>query len=189
MEPNGRLENCRRHTVQPAGRPTRELSLLQPLATGLSDLRYAQVWKVESEGEEVVARFYDPLYVHDDTQRYDIFKHIDNAVANEMRAYGALADLQGILVPRFIGCFLTMVAAPQGLEGVFPERSVLVILLEFIPGDSLRHLNPTPTRPVCDMHKAAILDAALLAAHLLVLRGVRHSDMAERNIILKERPL
>ncbi|KAJ7075932.1 hypothetical protein B0H15DRAFT_609990 [Mycena belliarum] len=171
MQPNGRLENCRRHAVRPATiHPSIEISLEQPLTTGLSDLRCAQVWKVMCMGKPMVARFFDPLYVEDLTGRCDIFKRIDRAVALECMAYKALENLQGAIVPRFVGCFLTMVAAPDGVENNF-ERGVYVLLMEFIPGHDLRS-PPEDEDYLCDLHKAAILDAISLAQHLIVLHGV-----------------
>ncbi|KAJ6507098.1 hypothetical protein DFH09DRAFT_281504 [Mycena vulgaris] len=189
MQPNGRLENCRRHLLHPhTVRPALEVSLEQPLATGLADLRYAQVWKVQCGGKAMVARFYDPLYVDDDSGQCDIFRHIDRAVSLEVSAYEALKDLQGVMVPRFRGFFLTMVAAPDGSEANF-ERGVQVVLLEFIPGCDLLSLRPGDKGPMCDKHKTAIIDAVLLVYHLLVLRGVQHLDLSERNLILKDTPL
>lgn len=83
MQPNGRLENCRRHAARQAAtiHPSTEISLEQPLSTGLSDLRYTQVWKVLCMGKPMVARFFDPLYVDDCTGRCDVSKCIDRAVA------------------------------------------------------------------------------------------------------------
>ncbi|KAJ7171212.1 hypothetical protein C8R46DRAFT_183293 [Mycena filopes] len=187
LQPNGRLENCRRHTVQPASpHSSFEVVLEQPLATGLADLRYAQVWKVRcASGRTLVARFYDPLYVDDDSQTYDIFKHIDRAIALEAFAYHALEDLQGVIVPRFVGSFLTLVAASQVNQD---KRSVQVVLLEFIPGCDLARFDSGDVVPVCDMHKMAVIDAALIAAYLFALRGIRHLDLTERNIILKDEP-
>ncbi|KAJ7438141.1 hypothetical protein B0H11DRAFT_2105856 [Mycena galericulata] len=189
-EPNGRLINCGLHTLQGPlpKRPAFKVNLQESLATGLRDLRYAQVWKVECDGKFLVARFYDPLYVLDVAQKFDVFKHIDNAVALETHGYGALADMQGTLLPRCVGCFFTMVPAPAGVEHKFDKRSVQVVLLEFIPGCTLLSVSPGPERPVCDMHRTAIMDAVLLIWHLLILRGLKHLDLVERNLILKQRP-
>ncbi|KAJ7674049.1 hypothetical protein DFH06DRAFT_1173868 [Mycena polygramma] len=173
----GRLDNCRLYTVQPLGPdPTLEDILEQPLTT-----RYAQVWKVQCEGRTMVARFYDPLFAgaSDRNLKFDVFKHIDRAVAMEVHAYKALQDLQGVLVPRFLGCFLTMVAAPDGIAG--KERSVQVVLLEFVPGRDLHRYKAGDDEPVCDMHKVAVLDAILLANYLFVLRGIQHADLAGRS--------
>ncbi|KAJ6494077.1 hypothetical protein C8R47DRAFT_1118286 [Mycena vitilis] len=178
----GRLDNCRLYTVQPLSPdPTLEVTLEQPLTK-----RFAQVWKVQCQGRTMVARFYDPLFVRDECQKFDIFKQIDRAVALEVYAYKALHDLQGTLVPRFVGCFLTMVAAPDVIED---KRSVQVILLEFVPGRDLYRFQPTADKPVCDMHRVAIFDAVLLANHLFIVRDIQHTDLVGRNVILKDRPL
>ncbi|KAJ6483600.1 hypothetical protein C8R47DRAFT_1073369 [Mycena vitilis] len=158
-EINGRLANCEAHRMQPlTPTPTLKVVLEQPLSTGLRDLRYAQVWKVRGRGQTMVARFYDPLFVYDEANKFDIFKHIDRAVALEANAYDALQELQGGLIPRFVGCFLMMAE----------KRSVQVVLLEFVSGRDLLHYHPGDDEPVCDNHRVA------------------HGDIAGRNIILKE---
>ncbi|KAJ6483604.1 hypothetical protein C8R47DRAFT_1281820 [Mycena vitilis] len=179
----GRLDNCRLYTVQPLSpHPTLEVVLEQPLTT-----RYAQVWKVQCEGRTMVARFYDPLFAAASDKKFDVFRRIDRAVAMEVHAYKALQDLQGILVPRFVGCFLTMVAAaPNALQ---EKRSVQVILLDFVPGQDLHRYKPGDGEPVCDTHKVAVLDAILLANYLFLLRGIQHADLAGRNVILKDSAL
>ncbi|KAJ7674047.1 hypothetical protein DFH06DRAFT_902167, partial [Mycena polygramma] len=124
----------------------------------------------------MVARFYDPLFVYDEADKFDIFKHIDRAVALEAHAYDALQELQGGLIPRFVGCFLMMAE----------KRNVQVVLLEFVSGRDLLLYQPGEAEPVCDMHRMAVIDAILLAYHCCILRGIQHGDIAGRNIILKD---
>ncbi|KAJ7111179.1 hypothetical protein C8R43DRAFT_160739 [Mycena crocata] len=175
-EPNGRLQNCRDRRMQPLSNShTVEVTLEKALTLG-SHQHYVQVWKVECEGKAMVARFYDPLYAGGSD--IDIFKQMNDTIAIEASAYEVLKDLQGTVVPCFMGCFLAMLADAEE-----PVRSVQVVLLEYIPGKDLLHIGR-----VCDDHKSAIIDAISVARHLLVLHGVLHSDVAERNIILKDIP-
>ncbi|KAJ7620938.1 hypothetical protein FB45DRAFT_1061993 [Roridomyces roridus] len=202
-QPDGRLQHCSQYTVQPHSKyPSHQIILRKGLSIGLSHLRFAQVWMVECDGRTMLARFYDPLYVLDDTGAYNIFLQTNERVETEVAAYTALSRFQGSLIPRFFGYFLAMVPAPPGLEDRFPPRSVQVVLLEFFPGESLRALGAgqdekdededcDPQRDihftfVCDEHKTAILDAVRLANHLFILSGVQHIDLLDRNVLLKE---
>ncbi|KAJ6483602.1 hypothetical protein C8R47DRAFT_1217682 [Mycena vitilis] len=178
IHPNGGQENrCPSMIPSP---PALEVTLEEALACDPTAVRDVQVWKVQCGGEMMVGRFYDPLYAaQNDSDR--------SILAKEISAYEALRDLQGVIIPRFLGCFSTTIAPSNAVPD---ERSVQVVLLGYIPGRDLRL--PTHSRhdePACDKHKAAVFDAVLLADHLMFMRGILHMDLTARNIILKDGPL
>ncbi|KAJ6483603.1 hypothetical protein C8R47DRAFT_1217683 [Mycena vitilis] len=192
---NGRLCNCARHTVIPSSTSAPlQIKLLQPLSVGLRVLRLAQVWKVELGGKICVARIYDPLYVRLELGMEDIFPSIERLVIAETTAYKRLGDdLQGNLIPKFIDCFLTMVDTTDDdiFRPIDPaveipnQRSVWVLLAEFIPGTDLEQKQPSLEHPVCNPHKLAVIRAAFVAWHSMARRGILHDDFADRNLILK----
>ncbi|KAJ6473369.1 hypothetical protein C8R47DRAFT_1295005 [Mycena vitilis] len=192
---NGRLINCGLHIAHPSlTSPTCQVKLLDPFATGLRDGRLAQVWKVQRGDELCVARIYDPLYTGEDLNDYDIFVCIARTVIAEAAAYECLRELQGNLIPGFIGCFSTIVdttdadlfeETDRAMPGIPTQRSVYVVLLEYMPGADLTHRRPSPEYPVCGVHKRAVLRAVAVAWHEMALRHISHHDCAERNVILK----
>ncbi|KAJ6507097.1 hypothetical protein DFH09DRAFT_1199965 [Mycena vulgaris] len=196
---NGRLINCGRHNTQPsATSPTLQIKLVEPLATGLRNMRLAQVWKAECGNETYVARIFDPLYVEDDVGGEDIFLWIAKVTNSEASAYRHLAILQGNLVPRFRGCFLTVVdTVDADLHpttdrtsdiNIPTQRSVYVFLLEYIPGTDILRQQPSPEWPVCDTHRMAVIRAVCVAWHKMRGLHIFHSDFAGRNIVLKTAP-
>ncbi|KAJ7171211.1 hypothetical protein C8R46DRAFT_1087995 [Mycena filopes] len=192
---NGRLINCVRHTLEPSSASsTVPIKLLEPLSTGLRDLRIPQVWKVECEKEICVARIYDPLYIDDETGMYDVFVCIARVMLAEVNAYEKLVDLQGNLIPQFMGCFLTVTRTTdndlspgtEATSDIPVQRGVQILLFKYIPGMDLTRLRPAPESPVCDAHKIAVLHAVDIAGREMDRRGVFHYDLAERNIIFKK---
>ncbi|KAJ7111206.1 hypothetical protein C8R43DRAFT_1113604 [Mycena crocata] len=203
---NGRLINCGRHTMRPSYDAfSLDIQLVRPLSTGLRCFRFAQVWQVTCGSETCIARIYDPLYVEDGDGTADIFRHIDQVVSVEARVYDELRELQGNLIPKFMGCFLTLVKTtkddvhvgwespnwynPHLLFDIPRERSVYVILLKFIPGRSLLELRPGLDNPVCALHRNAVLRAVYSAHHEMAIRGIWPNDFSEGNLILKDNAL
>ncbi|KAJ6483598.1 hypothetical protein C8R47DRAFT_1217677 [Mycena vitilis] len=190
---NGRLANCGRHTIIPATSSPLHIKLLEPLSVGLRVLRLAQVWKVELGDRICVARIYDPLYVELDLGAEDVFPSIERLVASENTAYDRLHELQGNLIAKFIDCFLTMVDTTDDdiLRPIDPaveipnQRSIWVLLSEYVPGIDLEHKQPSPESPVCDKHKLAVIWAACVAWHSMAQRFILHDDFADRNLVLK----
>ncbi|KAJ7226663.1 hypothetical protein GGX14DRAFT_626657 [Mycena pura] len=192
---NGRLINCRLHNIQPsATAPTLQIKLLEPLSTGLRDMRFAQVWKVQSGEETCVARIFDPLYVKSELGAEDVFLWIAKILVAETSAYeNYLKDLQGNIIPRFLGSFLTIVdTVDQDLHpgtartpDIPDKRSVYVLLLEYIPGIDLSRQHPGPEWPICVDHKRAIVRAISIAWYQIRIREIFHYDFAQRNLVLK----
>ncbi|KAJ7606604.1 hypothetical protein FB45DRAFT_1136695 [Roridomyces roridus] len=195
----GHLSNCGNHFVAPLpGSTTLQIKLVEPLSTASrhKDPPFPEVWKVQCGEQTYVARIYDPLYVEDDEGFYDIFLFFTRSLVNEYKAYELLKDVQGNLVPRYIGSFLSIIdTVPEDYPSIrwmhhtplppsvpIPEkRSVFVTLLQYIPGEDLRHSSEWS---ICAPHKAVIRRSACIAGREF-LRRIWHYDLAERNTILK----
>ncbi|KAJ7111200.1 hypothetical protein C8R43DRAFT_1041765 [Mycena crocata] len=210
---NGRLHHCCLHrTERIAGAPSIEIRLVKPLTVGLR--QGAQVWKVAHENQDLVARFYDPLFIDDGIGGDDVFCIVDKNVAAECTAFEAMPDLQGQIVPRFLGCYLLCLAVPEFGQSMphtgtveqsgsnmppadveqnvanaqEPWRSVYVTLAEYTPGDDLYYMRPGNfKRPICIPHRRSIMDAVVFAHFQIRRHHVLHCDFKERNIILHPR--
>ncbi|KAJ7479838.1 hypothetical protein FB451DRAFT_1556651 [Mycena latifolia] len=157
-----------------------DIALEKPLATGFRQHRPAQVWLAGAENpvRRFVARMYDPLYY--DNCCTDRFAIINQAVAIENEAYGILREHQGTHVPRFCGIFVTEISGSDNLK----PRHIYVVLLEYIPGEDIRHLMENEaSENTCDGHRAAIVDAAARLAYIFFPLGILPDDMMPRNIV------
>ncbi|KAJ6602715.1 hypothetical protein DFH09DRAFT_1301722 [Mycena vulgaris] len=132
-----------------------DISLEKSRTTGLRQHRPAQVWMVTSTqdpDQRLVARMYESLYY--ENWFTDRFATIERAVAIENAAYGILQEYQRSQVPRLCGVFVTEITGCGRL------RHIYVVLLEYIPGENIRHLMQDETgKNICDKHKASIVDA------------------------------
>ncbi|KAJ7606607.1 hypothetical protein FB45DRAFT_1068300 [Roridomyces roridus] len=167
------------------GSATLQIKLIEPLtaASREKDPPFPEVWKVQSGDQTYVARIYDPLYVEDDGF-YDIFLFCARSLVKEYKSYELLKDVQGNLVPRYIGCFLSIIDTPPSVP--IPEkRSVFVTLLQYIPGEDLRHSSEWS---ICASHRAAVRRSGCIADRELARCQIWHQDLAERNTILKVGP-
>ncbi|KAK0236572.1 hypothetical protein EDD85DRAFT_952538 [Armillaria nabsnona] len=77
----------------------------------------------------VIAKFYDPIYLHDEYESV-------RSVPDEVKAYEILQSLQGIcvMIPRCLGLYVTVIREQDG-------RTVYVLLLELVAGYKLRYLS------------------------------------------------
>lgn len=85
----------------------------------------------------LVAKVYDPLYFDDSEGLLNPFLWMDKYYTHEARAYEAFSDLQGKRVPTFHGSYSLSLL----VEG-FAERTVRLILLDFVPGYSMAQVKP-----------------------------------------------
>lgn len=69
-----------------------------------------------SQGQHVVAKLYDPMYIDDDEFYVNPFLVADKGYAHETAAYGALYDLQGSAIPRYHGSYSLDIAESQSSE-------------------------------------------------------------------------
>jgi len=127
---------------------------------------------------QLVAKIYDPVWF-DDAQWCDPFKLCNRSVSQEVESYQRLEQLQGTKVPRFYGHFVAPLASQL-------NRTVNVILMEYIPGQDLLHVVPQDVAgAVCHAHKDAILEAVLNIVLDMDVLGVGHLDLQSRNVILR----
>ncbi|KAK0450284.1 uncharacterized protein EV420DRAFT_1646522 [Desarmillaria tabescens] len=128
----------------------------------------------------IVAKIYDPVYFDSgEAEFFDPFALRDLTVSRETEAYRRLRHLQGTKIPRFYGHFV----APLPTQG---ERTVNVLLLEYIHGRDLRDLVPQEkAEMLCSLHKNALIDAVLRLHFGICALGVVQNDMQPRNMILR----
>ncbi|OBZ79753.1 hypothetical protein A0H81_01326 [Grifola frondosa] len=150
--------------------------------------RIPHVWTARVQGSStdtvyppvIVAKIYDPVYVDSaDAEYADPFALLDLTVSREVEAYRRLERLQGTKVPRFYGHFVAPLPTQR-------DRTVNVILLEYIRGRDLRDLvPPEATNTLCSEHKDAVIDASLRLYFDIYACGVVQRDMQPRNVIMR----
>ncbi|KAK0452888.1 uncharacterized protein EV420DRAFT_1337034, partial [Desarmillaria tabescens] len=128
----------------------------------------------------MVAKIYDPVYFDSEEAEYfDPFILLDLYVSRETHAYQHLKSLYSIKVPHFYGHFIAPLPAQR-------NRTVNVILLEYIQGRDIRDLVPREkSGALCSTHKDALIDAALRLYFDIYALGVEQVDMQPRNMILR----
>jgi len=128
----------------------------------------------------IVAKIVDPVYINDEEARwYNPFAIRDIVVGQEVEAYHRLQDLQGMAVPRFYGHFITHLSTQS-------NRTVDIILMEYIPGADLQKLVPPEwASTVCRKHKDAVINASLHIYFNVLARGVKQNVMQPQNVILQ----
>ena len=156
------------------------MNIVDTIRTGTK--YHAQLVKVVvggvAENQEIVAKFYDPLYSDPDDGYYDTFVRVDESYRSETAAYVHLKHLQGTTVPRYYGSY----TCDLPFNGA--QRTVRLILMEFINGVSMRAsereiktLLPQETRKNI-MRRVVEANIAVRAG------GVYHRDWETRNVML-----
>ncbi|KAK9239598.1 hypothetical protein V1525DRAFT_397871 [Lipomyces kononenkoae] len=181
------LERCILHPPLPGSIGVTTVYLRIVESVRLGDNHSAQVAKVQVErviphesssppvDTPLIAKFYDPLYFDHEQDDVDPFLCVDRHYSHEVAAYNALSDLQGSTIPRYYGSYSLELPAEATV------RSVRLILMEFIPGASMRQLNP------CDfsqLQRQVIMKAIVDAESLVYTHNVRHRDIHPRNILV-----
>ena len=137
-----------------------------------------------SQGQRVVAKLYDPMYIDDDGFYIDPFVIADKAYTWETATYAALSDLQGSAIPHYYGSY--SVGIPLGPEPTESKRSVRLILVELISGSSMQNTNPYSdqfSEKACqDIMKSIIEFDSLVCSRDILLR-----DLHPRNVMLADR--
>ncbi|KAK0440495.1 hypothetical protein EV421DRAFT_1815367 [Armillaria borealis] len=151
-----------------------------------STQRIAHVWTAHVHNPSpnapypsiMVAKIYDPVYFGD-AQYYDPFSHLDLSVSRETQAYKRLQSFYGTKVPRFYGHFVAPLPSQH-------NRTVNVILLEYIHGRDIRDLAPREkAEALCSTHKDTLIDVALRLFFDIYALGIEQRDMQPRNVILR----
>ncbi|KAF2006014.1 hypothetical protein P154DRAFT_482759, partial [Amniculicola lignicola CBS 123094] len=163
------------------GTDSRTWRITKSLRTG--DNSQAQIVLTSNN---LVAKIYDPLYY----PTYDDYGYLSNVVYEaessysiESAAYRELSGtpFEGTITPRYHGSWTTHISTnlPSGKQILRPVR---LILLEYVEGISMLSLDPQTMSKVARQN---ILRKVFEAeSDLLLFKGVRHDDIACRNIII-----
>ncbi|KAK0462921.1 uncharacterized protein EV420DRAFT_1144992 [Desarmillaria tabescens] len=122
--------------------PSLSITLSDRLSGGIRE-HITHVWTArtsspipEKTPTTVIAKFYDPLYFHDEYESIDPLRLATRSAASEVKAYEMLQSLQGISIPRCLGLYATAIPEQDG-------RTVYVLLLELVAGKGLHYLCET----------------------------------------------
>ncbi|KAI9781090.1 MAG: hypothetical protein M1816_002561 [Peltula sp. TS41687] len=185
------LERCLLHPPLPGsiGSGTIQLRILQSVRVG--DGHNAQLMRVQAAGSredsntpyflpsgvDLMAKFYDPLYCDHEQDDVDPFVSTDYHYTHETAVYKALSPVQGEFVPRYHGSY----SCDFPIPGRPDKRSVRLILMEAIPGTSMRELKPTDfSQP----ERQTIMKRIIEAESSLYTHNVLHRDLHPRNILV-----
>ncbi|EEP77870.1 predicted protein [Uncinocarpus reesii 1704] len=123
----------------------------------------------------VVAKFYDPLYFDHYDDGVDPFRCVNKFYTTEAASYSRLADLQGTVIPTFYGSY--SVEFPVGQS----SRYVRLILMELIPGSSMRDLDP---KDFTQEERKRIMKLLIDGESAIYHRDVRLTDLHPRNALV-----
>ena len=130
------------------------------------------------KGQSIVAKIYDPLYFYDDDGYVNSLACVDKHYTHEAGIYAALSDLQGSMIPRYYGSFSIDIPIDSSTM-----RSVRLILIELIPGLSMRDLDPSE---FSREERQSIMKSLVDFETLLYTRDILWSDTHPRNVILAD---
>lgn len=143
----------------------------------------AHVWLANSpsDGKELVAKFFDPLYCGGGTSEPCL--RTEKSLSLEYWCYDRLKDHWGMLVPEFHGAFLARLPLQidTSSDDLFP-RNVFVILLQYLPGEDLQTVDANKLTPAT---RETIWTTSLELTMFLRSLGVYQTDIAPRNFILR----
>ena len=157
----------------------------------IGDKHHAQVVVVEvltadppveglSQGELVVAKIYDPLYVDNDDLYINPFVVADKHYTHEDAAYKALSDLQGSVIPKYYGSYSLDVHIPIPID-LSTKRCVRLTLMELIPGSSMRNVDP---HGLSQQTRQQIMKSLIELYTLAYSREIILVDTHPRNVML-----
>ena len=179
------LVRCLRHPPLPGkdGQVTAELQIIRPIRVEDNHSAQVVIIRVQSSSSDIlprdidlVAKIYDPLYFDHEQDDADPFICVDHAYSRETAAYTTLKRLQGGIIPKYFGSFSIKISADTT-----HFRSVRLILIEFIPGRSMKQLSSAnlskPTRQT-------IMKKAIDAESLVYTHNIWHMDVRPSNILV-----
>ena len=133
--------------------------------------------------DNVVAKFYDPLYFDHEHGDGDAFKSLGSGYSFEAEAYSMMSDLQGSAIPRYYGSYTTSFPVPVEDGKEQQRRHVRLILIEFIQGISMQHVNP---QDYTQQQRQGILGSIIDAETAVYANNIILLDLYPRNIIIKQ---
>ncbi|PBK87280.1 hypothetical protein ARMGADRAFT_1034852 [Armillaria gallica] len=184
--------------IHPLSSPSLSITLSDRRCGGIRE-HITHVWAahtssptLEDASTTVIAKFYDPLYFHDEYESVDPLCLAAQSVASEVKAYEMLLSLQGICIPRCLGLYATAIPQQDG-------RTAYVLLSELVAGKGLQYLCETGDEDgdtgdedgdvlgdyLCENHREAIFATMFRLALDFVSRGVFHADWAPGNVIIR----
>lgn len=139
-----------------------------------------------SQGQHVVAKLYDPMYIDDDGFYINPFVVADKAYTWETAAYAALPDLHGSAIPHYYGSY--SVDIPLGPKSTENKRSVRLILVEWISGSSMQQIDPASAR-YSEKACQNIMKSIVEFETLVYSRDIFLRDLHPRNVMFADRGL
>ncbi|PYI09185.1 hypothetical protein BO78DRAFT_395049 [Aspergillus sclerotiicarbonarius CBS 121057] len=166
-----------------------EFEILDPIKVG--DGHNAQVFNVRilnaqpnSEvfhgRKELVAKVYDPLYLDDDDGFLNPFLCVDKHYTHEVHAYRVLSNLQGNLIPRFYGSYSLDIRC-EGTDYESETRTVRLILIERIPGVSMREVDPSK---IPQPDRQQMIRSVIDFETEVYRRDIILTDLSPRNVMM-----
>jgi hypothetical protein len=147
---------------------------------------------------QAVAKIYDPLYYsfsHKDvaSSPRDVTRLADQDYSREAAAYEHLRAVgqAGSFAPKYFGSWTFTVALRLGKTAPPQFRPVRLILIEYVPGKSIRELcaGPAPAAATFgEAYRLEVLAKILDADARLRFKGISQRDLAARNVILHAPP-
>jgi serine/threonine protein kinase len=181
------LDRCLLHPPAPGatGDSTIQLKIVDLVRAG--DRHCAQLVTVQMDHvpptkglpihENLLAKFYDPLYFNHEQDDVDPFLFTNQDYSIETAIYNKVPFLQGTIIPRFYGLFTLELPVPEKST----TRPVRLILMERVPGKSMDQLRP---KDYSQSERQDIMKVIIDAESLLYTHGVWHKDVHPRNVML-----
>ena len=129
------------------------------------------------QGELVVAKIYDPLYVDNEDLSINPFVVADKHYTHEVATYEALSDCQGYMIPDYYGSYSLDIPISSSTT-----RRVRLILIELIPGSSMREIDP---HGLPQQARQKIMKSLIKFETLVFSRDISLIDVSPRNIMLQ----
>jgi hypothetical protein len=147
---------------------------------------------------QAVAKIYDPLYYSFPNKAVpsvpcDVTWVAEQDYSREAAAYEHLEAIgeAGSFAPKYFGSWTFTVDLQMG-EATLPQpRSVRLILIEYVPGKSIRELcaGPAPAAATFDeAYRLEVLARILDGNVNLRFKGISQRDLAARNVIIQDPP-
>ncbi|KAI6115720.1 hypothetical protein EDD17DRAFT_1430528, partial [Pisolithus thermaeus] len=140
-------------------------------AESVAAQKRAQVASGEVDDDFHIDLLYDEEEADPSLWEEHFFRLMMECFESELGAYRRLEDMQGCSIPKLFGAG-RLIPNPPDSRTIEPPA----VLIEYIPGVSLRDIDPTLVRP--DLYEPLIAAVATFPKH-----GVFHNDVNQNNIL------
>lgn len=186
------VEQCLQHppwqTELPSDQAIRRLKVTQQIRCG--DPCNAQVVRCDVDGNDLVAKIFDPFYIElekcmdlelSPTYFAEFFYSCEAAAYTRIRETG----LDGKYTPRFEGCWYLNRPIYDAEGCLVAYREVRLILQQFIPGDTIGNMIEHKEVDQIDPEgRMELLDRIMEAQSQLLFIGVQTDDLHPRNLMV-----